>query len=77
MRNKLKENANWFSIEMQKKIYVWIKIDEDAMKHLISRFFKNLIKSYITSKKIFDDFYQIFDDSNRRTNALKAYKRLK
>jgi hypothetical protein len=44
---------------------------------LIFRFFKNSIKSYIISKKIFDDLYQIFDDSNRRINALKAYKRLK
>jgi hypothetical protein len=32
---------------------------------------------YIISKKIFDDLYQIFDDSNRRINALKTYKRLK
>ncbi len=77
MRNKLKENANWFLIDVQQKAYVRIKIDEDAMKHLIFRFFKNSIKSYIISKEIFDDLYQIFDDSNRRTNALKAYRRLK
>jgi hypothetical protein len=77
MRNKLKENANWFLIDVQQKAYVRIKIDEDAMKHLIFRFFKNSIKSYIISKKIFDDLYQIFDDSNRRINALKAYRRLK
>ncbi len=77
MRNKLEENSNWFSIDVQQKTYVWIKIDDDVMKHLISRFFKNSIKSYIISKKIFDDLYQIFDDSNRRINALKTYKRLK
>ncbi len=77
MKNKLEENANWFSIEMQQKTYVRIRIDDDAMKHLIFRFFKNSIKSYIISKKIFDDLYQIFDDSNRRINALKAYRRLK
>jgi hypothetical protein len=77
MRNKLKENANWFFTDVQQKAYVRIKIDEDAMKHLISRFFKNSIKSYIISKKIFDDLYQIFDDLNRRTNVLKTYKRLK
>jgi hypothetical protein len=77
MRNKLKENANWFLIDVQQKAYVRIRIDEDAMKHLISRFFKNSIKSYIISKEIFDDLYQIFDDSNRRTNVLKAYRRLK
>jgi hypothetical protein len=47
------------------------------MKHLIFRFFENSIKSYIISKKIFDDLYQIFIDSNRCINALKAYKRLK
>jgi hypothetical protein len=77
MRNKLKENANWFSIDVQQKTYVRIRIDDDVMKHLISRFFKDSIKSYTISKKIFDDLYQIFDDSNRRTNALKAYRRLK
>jgi hypothetical protein len=77
MQNKLKENANWFSIDVQKKTYVRIRIDDDAMKHLIFRFFKNSIKSYIISKKIFDDLYQIFDDSNRRTNVMKAYRRLK
>jgi hypothetical protein len=47
------------------------------MKHLTTRIFKNSIKSYIISKKIFDDLYQIFDDFNRRINVLKAYKRLK
>jgi hypothetical protein len=77
MRNKLEENADWFSIDVQQKAYVRIRIEGDAMKHLISRFFKNSIKSYTTSKKIFENLYQIFDDSNRRTNALKVYRRLK
>jgi hypothetical protein len=77
MRNKLKENANWFSTDVQQKTYVRTRIDDDVMKHLISRFSKDSIKSYTTSKEIFDDLYQIFDDPNRRTNALKAYRRLK
>jgi hypothetical protein len=77
MRNKLKENANWFSTDVQQKAYVRIRIDDDVMKHLISRFFKNSIKSYTISKEIFDDLYQIFDDSNRRTNVLKIYRRFK
>jgi hypothetical protein len=77
MRNKLKENANWFSTDVQQKAYVRIKIESDAMKHLTARFFKNAIKSYTIADEIFDDLYQIFDDSNRRTNVLKAYRRLK
>ncbi len=77
MRNKLEENANWFFTDVQQKTYVRIRINDEAMKHLIFRFFKNSIKSYIIAKKIFDDLYQIFDDSNRRTNALKTYRRLK
>jgi hypothetical protein len=77
MRNKMKNNANWFSTNVQQKAYVWIRIDDDVMKHFIFRFFKNSIKSYVISKEIFDDLYQIFDDSNRRINALKTYKRLK
>jgi multidrug resistance efflux pump len=39
MRNKLKENANWSFTNIQQKTYVRIKIDEDAMKHLIFRVF--------------------------------------
>jgi hypothetical protein len=77
MQNKLKENANWFSTDVQQKAYVRIRIDDDVMKHLIFRFFKISIKSYTISKEIFDDLYQIFDDSNRRTNVLKTYRRLK
>ncbi len=77
MRNKLEENANWFSTDVQQKTYVRIRIDDEVMKHLIFRFFKNSIKSYIIAKKIFDDLYQIFDDSNRRINALKTYRRFK
>jgi hypothetical protein len=77
MRNKLKENANWFSTDVQQKAYVRIRISDDVMKHLTARFFKNSIKSYTIANEIFDDLYQIFDDSNRRTNVLKTYRRLK
>ncbi len=77
MRNKLKENENWFFIDVQQKVYVRIKIEDDVMKHLTTRFFKNSIKSYTMTNEIFDDLYQIFDDSNRRTNVLKIYRHLK
>jgi hypothetical protein len=77
MRNKMEGNADWFSTDVQQKAYVRIRIDDDAMKHLIFRFFKDSIKSYTIANEIFDDLYQIFDDSNRRINALKAYRRLK
>ncbi len=77
MRNKLKENADWFSIDVQQKAYVRTRIDDDVMKHLTARFFKDSIKSYTIADEIFDDLYQIFDDSNRRINVLKVYRRLK
>jgi hypothetical protein len=77
MKNKLKENADWFSIETSKKAYVRTRIDEDAMKHLASRFKKDSIKSFMTIEKIFDDLNRVFDDFNKKINALKAYKRLK
>jgi hypothetical protein len=77
MRNKLEKNADWFSTDVQQKAYVKTRIDDDVMKHLTTRFFKNSIKSYIIANEIFDDLYQIFDDSNRRINALKTYRRLK
>ncbi len=77
MRNKLEENADWFSTDVQQKAYVRTRIGGDAMKHLTSRFSKDSIKPYTTADEIFEDLYQIFGDPNRRTNALKAYRRLK
>jgi hypothetical protein len=77
IKNKLKENADWFSIETSKKIYVRTRIDEDAMKHLTSRFKKDSIKSFLIAEEIFDDFNRVFDDFNKRINVLKTYKRLK
>jgi hypothetical protein len=77
MRNKLKENADWFSIETGKKAYVRTRIDENEMKHLTSRFKKDSIKSFMIVEKIFDDLNRVFDDLNKRVNVLKAYKRLK
>jgi hypothetical protein len=77
MKNKLEKNADWFSIDVKQKTYVKTRINDDVMKHLTIRFFKNLIKSYIIANEIFDDLYQIFDDLNRFINALKMYKRLK
>jgi hypothetical protein len=77
MKNKLEENANWFSIDVQQKTYVRIKIEDDVMKYLTFRFVKNSIKSYTISDEIFEDLYQIFEDFNRRSNVLKTYKCLK
>ncbi len=47
------------------------------MKHLIVRFKKNSIKSFLIAEEIFDDLNRVFDDLNKRVNALKTYKRLK
>ncbi len=77
MKNKLEENVDWFSIETSKKTYVRTRIDEDAMKHLTSRFKKNSIKSFLIAEEIFDDLNRVFDDFNKRINVLKIYKRLK
>ncbi len=51
MKNKLEENVDWFSIETNKRAYVRTRIDEDAMKHLTSRFKKKSIKSFLSLKK--------------------------
>jgi hypothetical protein len=77
MRNKLKKNANWFFIEISKKVYVRIKIDKNAIKHLFVRFKKNSIKLFLIAKEIFDDLNCVFHDFNKRINTLKTYKRLR
>jgi hypothetical protein len=77
MRNKLKENANWYQIALQKKAYVRIRIDDDAIRHLFSRFKKNSIKSFLNAEEIFEELNLIFNDSNKRVNFMKTFKRLK
>ncbi len=62
---------------MNKKVYVQTQIDEDAMKHLFVRFKKNSIKSFLIAEEIFNDLNRVFDDFNKRINALKIYKRLR
>jgi hypothetical protein len=77
MRNKLKKNADWFSTETSKKTYILTRINEDSIKHLISRFKKNSIKSFLIVEEIFDNLNRMFDDFNKKVNVLKTYKRLK
>jgi hypothetical protein len=77
MRNKLKRNVDWYSKKTSKKTYILTRIENDVSKHLISRFKKNFIKSFLTAKEIFDDLNKVFDDLNKRLNVLKTYKRLK
>ena len=57
--------------------YLRAKIDDDAMKHLMSRFKPNSIKPFETVDEIYSALEEIFDDPNRRINALKKYRRLK
>jgi uroporphyrinogen-III synthase len=77
MRNKLKENANLFFTVVQQKAYVRIKIDDDCHEASYFSIFQEFDQVVIISKEILDDLYQIFDDSNRRINALKTCRRLK
>ena len=77
MKNKLKENENWFSNEIQKKTYVRTRLKENVMKHLSFRFKKKSIKSFAFVEKIFDDFNRIFENFNKWITALKVYRRFK
>jgi hypothetical protein len=44
---------------------------------LFSRFKKNTIKSFLNIEKIFEELNLIFDDSNKRINFMKTFRRLK
>jgi hypothetical protein len=77
MRNKLKENADWYQIALQKKTYVRIRIDDDVIRYLSSRFKKNSIKSFLSAEKIFEKLNLMFNDSNKRINFMKTFKKLK
>jgi hypothetical protein len=77
IRNKLEENADWYQTSLQKKAYVRTRIEGDAIRHLFSRFKKNSIKSFLCAKEILKELKLIFDDSNKRVNFMKTFRRLK
>jgi uncharacterized protein YktB (UPF0637 family) len=76
IRNKLEENADWYQTSLQEKAYVRTHIEEDAIRHLFSRFRKNLSKSFLCAKEILKELEYIFDDSNKRVNFMKTFRRL-
>ncbi len=77
MRNKMKVNENWYFTKTMKKAYIRIRLEDDAMKHLVTWFKKDSIKSFDSAEDIFDELNRIFDDLNKRMNAMKAFRRLK
>jgi hypothetical protein len=60
-----------------KKAYVQSRIEDDAIKHVTSRFRKNSIKSFLIAEAIFDDLKHVYDDSNKKQSFLKEYRNLK
>ncbi len=77
MKNKMNVNKNWYLTKTMKKAYVRTRLEDDVMKHLTSRFKKDIIKSFDSTEKIFDKLNRIFEDSNKRMNAMKGFCRLK
>jgi hypothetical protein len=77
IKNKLKENADWYQTLLQKKVYVRTRIDEDAFRHLFSRFRKDSIKSFLSAEEILKELKLIFYDFNKRVNFMKTFRRLK
>ena len=74
MRNKLKTNENWYSIEMIKKIYVQFRIEDDVIKHISSWLRKDAIKSFVSIEDIFSDLNRVYDDFNKSDIFMKEFE---
>lgn len=77
MRNKFQANGDWYPLDENKLTYTRSRLTGDAMKHLKSRFRQNSPKPFTSAEEIFEALDVIYGDSNRRINAMKAFRRLK
>ena len=77
MRSKLKINADHYNTKTLRKVYVKIRIDDEASTHIVSRLRKEFKHSFLTAKNIFDCLYKIYDDSNRRHTTQTQFRKLR
>jgi hypothetical protein len=76
MQNKLKANENWYLIERMIIIYVSIKLNEKAYKHISSQLNKNFIRRYIIVDELFEDLKKVYANSNKMQTVMNAFTRL-
>ncbi len=76
MQRKLKANENWYLIERMTMIYVNIKLNDEAYKHIAIRLNKNFSRRYLTVDEVFDDFKRVYVDSNKMQIVMNAFIKL-
>lgn len=73
MSQKLKANDDHYPTEDSKIAYATSRLGGDAAAHTIKRMRMGSDNPYTTSKEIFDQLDDIYQDSDRKGNAKRQY----
>jgi hypothetical protein len=73
MQSKLKTNEDWYFIERMTMIYVNIRLNDEAYKHIAIRLNNNFSRRYLTVDEVFDDLKRVYVDSNKMQIIMNAF----
>ncbi len=75
--NKLNVNANHYSIEKLRIIYVTFRLDDDADEQIYAKRRINAFSLYLSLTKLLKHLNEIYDDQNRNRKCRREYNALK
>ena len=76
MRNKLTENADYYSTEQDKKIYVLTQVKDQAFSFLELRIQSDAENAFKTANNILKALQSIYKDQNKERTAYREFNKL-
>ena len=74
--DKLKVNADYYSIALLQIAYIVSCVKDDASEHIYIRCCKEAVKFYTSVNELFKHFTDIYEDQNVKLTVQNAYKNL-
>ena len=75
--DKLDVNANHYSIEKLRIVYVTFRLDDDANEQIYAKRRINALSLYLSLTKLLKHLNEIYDDQNRNWKCRREYNALK
>ena len=76
MRNKLTENADYYSTEQNKKIYILTQVESQAFSFLESRIQSDAENAFKTVDDILKALQSIYENQNKERTAHREFNKL-
>lgn len=76
MEEKLDANVDWLPTAKSQLTYVYSRIGGNASKQTMTRRTRNCTNPYASYSEIMDDLADIYEDSDKKRNAMREYRAL-